>query len=57
MLMLQINLSDIGEIYKVRLELSPMKQTHEPEWKIKTVILFSLSVDKNCSISYNIYRL
>ena len=39
-LILQINLTDIGEIYKVRLELSPLKQTQEPEWKIKTVIFF-----------------
>jgi len=30
-------LADIGEIYKVRLELSPIKQSQEPEWKIRTV--------------------
>jgi len=28
----------------VRLELSPMKQTEEPEWKIKTVSFFETIV-------------
>jgi len=52
LMMLQICLSDIGEIFKVRLELSPMKQSQEPEWKIKTVIFFFFFLLTKSSIFY-----